>query len=241
LRRICSSLPRTASVLLLLFTSTALFTMGAIAFVQVPLQSLLSQAMQRFLGYETMLQWVLLTGIPAVLLSGLVQEGAKLLPVLVFFKLNQPPDARAGLTIGAIAGAGFGIFEAQWALNLVFASGWTWGWVQSFGFQALLGFWKRFFAVAFHIAATAIAAYGLWRGKWWQFYLLASLLHALTNYGELLLRAGSLTAFQTEMYGAGLALMTMAVALWLRWRPAGPSETGSGSGMERGGSTPLQA
>jgi hypothetical protein len=134
---------------------------------------------------------------------------------------RRPKEAKTALAIGAIAGAGFGIFEAQWALNTIFGAGWTWGTVELLGFQGLLGFWERFFAVGFHIGATALAAYGLFKGKWWQFYLLAAFLHALLNYGVVLMQGGYFTALQVEIYVAVIALATLGLALWLRWRPGG--------------------
>ena len=127
-------------------------------------------------------------------------------------------DPKLGLAIGAVAGAAFGIFEAQWAHNLIFASGWTWAAVQTGGFMALAGFWERFFTVAAHIAFSALAGYGLAKGRGWQFYLIASALHGLLNYSVVLLQAGLLTALHVEIYVAVLAVLITAWALWLRWR-----------------------
>ena len=90
--------------------------------------------------------------------------------------------------------------------------------MQAVGFTALLGFWERFFAVAFHIAASALAGYGLAKGWGWQFYLIASFLHALLNYSAVLLTAGVLTAIQLEIYAAVIAVLVTAFVLWLRWR-----------------------
>ena len=69
---------------------------------------------------------LLLSAIPSVLISGLVQEGAKIVPVAIYWwRNNFVIDYRLGLTIGAIAGAGFGIFEAQWIHNMTFGAGWS--------------------------------------------------------------------------------------------------------------------
>jgi RsiW-degrading membrane proteinase PrsW (M82 family) len=140
-------------------------------------------------------------------------------------------DPKLGLAIGAVGGAGFGIFEAVWVHNQVFMSGWTWQAVQTNGFLGIAGFWERFFTVGFHIAASALAGYGLAKGKGWQFYLIAAFLHGLLNYCVVFLQKGYLTVVQLEAYVAVMAVVVTAVVLWLRWRkteeaekPVEPSE-----------------
>jgi len=199
--------------------SSPFLALAAASFIQIPLQVWAGQALNHFWSQEVIMRWILLAGIPQILLSGLVQEGAKLVPVVVYWRRSDRNiDPKLGLAIGAVAGAGFGIFEAQWAHNLIFASGWTWAAVQAGGFMALLGFWERFFTVAAHIAFSALAGYGLARGWGWQFYLIASVLHALLNYSVVLLQAGLLTTVQVEIYVAVIAVLVTAWALWLRWR-----------------------
>jgi len=199
--------------------SSAFLTLAAASFVQIPLQVWTGQALNHFWSQEVLMRWILLAGIPQILLSGLVQEGSKLVPVVAYWwRSCKNIDPKLGLAIGAVAGAGFGIFEAQWAHNLIFASGWTWAAVQAGGFMALLGFWERFFTVAAHIAFSALAGYGLAKGRGWQFYLIASALHGLLNYGVVLLQAGLLTALHVEIYVAVLAVLVTAWVLWLRWR-----------------------
>jgi RsiW-degrading membrane proteinase PrsW (M82 family) len=199
--------------------SSAFFTLAAVCFIQVPLQTWTGQALGHFWSQEVLVQWILLAAIPQIFLSGLVQEGAKLVPVVVYWQRSgRNIDPKLGLAIGAVAGAGFGIFEAQWALNAIFASGWTWAAVQAGGFWALAGFWERFFAVAAHIAFSALAGYGLAKGWGWQFYLIASALHALLNYSVVLFQTGLLAGLHTEIYIAVVAVAVTAWALWLRWR-----------------------
>jgi uncharacterized membrane protein YhfC len=84
--------------------------------------------------------------------------------------------------------------------------------------MAIAGFWERFFAVGFHIAASALAGYGLAKGKGWQFYLIAAVLHALLNYSIVFLQKGFFTIVQLETYAAVIAVVVTAVALLLRWR-----------------------
>lgn len=201
--------------------SSAFLTLAAICFIQIPLQTWTGQALGHFWSQEVLVRWILLAAIPQILLTGLVQEGSKLVPVVVYWwRSGKNIDPKLGLAIGAVAGAGFGIFEAQYVLNDIFASGVTWEAVQSGGFMALIyaGFWGRFFVVAAHIAFSALAGYGLARGWGWQFYLIASVLHGLLNYSVVLWQAGLLTDIHAEIYIAIIAVVVTAWALWLRWR-----------------------
>ena len=199
--------------------SSPFIALAAASFIQIPLQVWTGQALGHFWSQEVIMRWIVLAGIPQILLSGLVQEGAKLVPVVVYWQRSgKDIDPKLGLAIGAVAGAAFGIFEAQWAHNIIFASGWTWAAVQTGGFMALAGFWERFFTVAAHIAFSALAGYGLAKGRGWQFYLVASALHGLLNYSVVLLQAGLLTTLHVEIYVAVVAVVVTAWALWLRWR-----------------------
>jgi RsiW-degrading membrane proteinase PrsW (M82 family) len=177
------------------------------------------------------MDWLLLMGIPAILVSGLVQEGAKMVPVVFWWlKSGRKITAKEGLIIGAMAGAGFGVFEAVWVHSQVFMYGWTWNAVSRDWVGALLPFWERLWAIALHIGAAALAGYGLAKGKGWQFYLVASVLHSVINYGIVLLQKGVLTANQLEIYVAAIAAVIILVVFWLRWRkdkeiPATPIET----------------
>ena len=198
---------------------SAFFGWVAVAAVQIPLQIWAGQALNYFWSQEVLMNWLLLAGIPQVLLSGLVQEGAKLVPIVFYWWRNDRNiDPKLGLAIGAAAGLGFGIFEAVWVHNRIFATGWTLELVQSGGLIMLAGFWERFFTVAIHIGFSALAGYGLAKGRGWQFYLLAAFLHSLANYCAVLFQAGTITIIQVESYVAAVAVLVTAGALWLRWR-----------------------
>jgi RsiW-degrading membrane proteinase PrsW (M82 family) len=198
---------------------SAFLALAAASFVQIPLQFLAGQAMGRFWSQEVVMSRILLFGVPQILLSGLVQEGAKMVPLVWYWRREDKRlDPKLGLAVGAAAGAAFGIFEAQWVHNQIFASGLMWGLLETQGILALVGFWERFFVVAAHTAFSALAGYGLARGWGWQFYLVASGLHALLNYSAVLLAAGVLSTLQLEVYVAVLAIGVSAWALWLRWR-----------------------
>ncbi|HUT66960.1 MAG TPA: hypothetical protein VMW86_00225 [Dehalococcoidales bacterium] len=198
---------------------SAFLTLLAVAFVQIPLQHYTGQTLMHFWSQETLMNWLLLAGIPSILLSGLVQEGAKMVPMAFWWwRSGRNISPGLGLAIGAIAGAGFGIFEAVWVHGRIFAAGWTLNAIQTDGFLGIIGFWERFFAVGFHIAVSALVGYGLAKGKGWQFYLIAAVLHGLLNYGVVFLQKGYLTIVQVETWVAVVAVIVTAVVLLLRWR-----------------------
>ena len=198
---------------------SAFLSWVAVSFIQIPLQIWVGQTMNYFWAIEVLSRWILLASIPNVLFSGLVQEGAKLVPVVTYWWRNgRDISPKLGLALGAVAGLGLGVFEAVWVHNNVFIAGWTWQAVQTGGVVVLAAFWERFFTVALHIGMSALAGYGLARGWGWQFYLLASILHALNNYTAVLFQAGNLTIIQVEIFAAAGAIVVTTVALWLRWR-----------------------
>lgn len=205
---------------------SAFLTLVSLAFIQLPLRDLIGQALSYFWSQQVLVRWILLAGLPQILLSGLVQEGAKLVPVVIWwFGEERKLDVKTGLMVGAVSGFGFGVYEAVWVHNSIFAAGWGWEFVEAGGYMALAGFWERFFVVAIHIATCALAGWGLARGWGWQFYLLAAFLHALLNYSVVLLQAGIFTIIHVEIYLAAVAVLITAVALWLRWRKS--EEAGS--------------
>jgi len=198
---------------------SAFFTLLAIVFVQLPLQYYSGKTLQHFWDLQTLNNWLYLAGIPTILLSGLVQEGAKMVPIVFWWwRSGKSIDPKLGLAIGALAGAGFGIFESTWAHSQTFMSGWTWAAVNYDAVQALLPFWERFWMVAMHISLSALVGYGLAKGKGWQFYLIAVGLHSAINYVVILYGKELLTLNQIEIYLAAAAALVMLAVLWLRWR-----------------------
>lgn len=202
-----------------IMAGSAFLALTAASFVQIPLQFWIGQVMGNFWSPEFIMQRILLFGIPQILMSGLVQEGAKLLPIVIYWRReSRSIGPKLGLAIGAVAGAGFGIFEAQWAHNIILASTNIWTALETRGVVALFGFWERFSVVAAHTAFSALAGYGLANGKGWQFYLVAAFLHSFLNYGVVLVASGTFTILQLEIYVFIYALSVTAWALWLRWR-----------------------
>jgi RsiW-degrading membrane proteinase PrsW (M82 family) len=170
-------------------------------------------------GGDTLTNWLLLSIIPGALLSGLIQEGAKMIPVVIYWwRKNMKIDYKLGLTLGAVAGAGFGILETQWIHNMLFATGWSWDLTQSRGLEALTPFIERFFIVAFSTASSALAGYGLAKSKGWQFYLIVSILHTILTYNIILAQAKIFSFVQVEIFIAVWAILITGAALGLRWR-----------------------
>ena len=203
---------------------SAFLTMAAVCFIQNPLvNSIYQQPILSWLwSHEVLARLIFLAGIP--LLKGLIQEGAKLLPVVVWWRRSSKNlDPKLGLAIGAVAGAGFAILGAHGALNYIFASGWN---PEYMRFDVLNGFWVIFFTVAAQIAFPALAGYGLAKGWGWQFYLIASSLHGLLNMARSGLFPVSATmsvphleySLEASVYTAVLVVLVTAWALWLRWR-----------------------
>jgi RsiW-degrading membrane proteinase PrsW (M82 family) len=200
---------------------SAFLTWALVCFIQVPLQSLTTNVMNFIWSQDILMRWILLAIIPQIIYSGLIQEGSKLVPVLFMWRKIKPPiDPKTGLVLGAVAGLGFGIFEAVWIHNSLFASGWDiTSSISTTGIiYGLLPFWERFFTVAFHTASSAIAGWGLFRGRGWQFYLISSLAHAVLNYSVVLYTAGHINQLHVSIYVAVISLIITAAALWLRYR-----------------------
>jgi RsiW-degrading membrane proteinase PrsW (M82 family) len=194
----------------------------ALVFIQMPLQNWIGKAMLDLYGPDRLTATMLISGIPTLLISGLIQEGAKLVPVIVYWwRSNKKVDPRFGLIIGAAAGAGFGIMEAQWILSAIVNQGWNLDYTITYGwFVGISPLWERFFTIAFHVSATALAGYGLARGLGWQYYLMVSILHMVLNYSVILLTTKVFPVAGAEVY---IAVWAMAIAAWaliLRWQGA---------------------
>ena len=194
---------------------SAILTWSAVAFVQIPLQYWYGDGISHFLSQTVILRWYLMAAFPLVLLSGLVQEAAKLVPTLVcWWRSKRTLTPKMGLVIGAVSGAGFGVFEAIWVHNQIFVNGVSWSVVDNYA----LGLWERIFAVAFHVAVSALTGWGIAKRKGWLFYIIAAFLHGIVNYSVILIDDNKMTATQSEIYLTVIAVVTTAIVLWLRWR-----------------------
>jgi RsiW-degrading membrane proteinase PrsW (M82 family) len=169
--------------------------------------------MQNAWGEAKVMERILLTAIPPALISGLVQEGTKLIPVASYWwHKRRQIDPKFGLIIGVVAGAGFGILEAQWVHSSAYFLG------SISGNAGATVFVERFFIVAFHAGASGLAGWGLARGWGWQFYLIASVLHGAINYVAIFSQMQTLSILQVELVIAVISLTVTAYALLIRWK-----------------------
>ena len=188
----------------------------AIAVAAFPLRFGISWVYDDLWGREAVAQWALFTSLPSMYLFGLVREGFKLVPVVVYWwRKGRNIDPKLGLAAGAVSSAGFGILEGQWTMNWALASGWSWANVQLMGLEQLAVFWESFFVIGANVAACALAGWGLAKGWGWQFYLLAALVFVFMNYGTILVGPGIISAVQLEFIIAAVAFLVTGVALWL--------------------------
>jgi hypothetical protein len=191
----------------------------SIAYIQVPIQNVINTLYARNLSNEIIQKYLLLIGIPIIIVSGLVQEVIKFIIAVIGQSVSHDgKTGRSGLAFGAASGAGYGGMEAFWVFNQIFATGITFGTIQLLGINALYGFIERFFTVMFHIGAAALSTYGYTTGRPWRYLLLAIFLHSLTNYFVLPLQAGLLSTEIVEAIIAVIAVATIGAALWLNHR-----------------------
>jgi RsiW-degrading membrane proteinase PrsW (M82 family) len=203
----------------LMIIGSAIITLFAISFIQRPLQNVIGNAMLAAWGPEVLLDTLLISGFPTLLLTALIREGAKMVPVVIYWwRKNMNIDPKLALTLGAAAGVGFGIFEAQWIHNMTFAMGWTWDLTRKTGLEALTPFIERFFIIGFSTGASALVGYGLAKGQGWLVYILISLATIVLNYSTFLIEKKFFSFVQAEVFIALLSILLVGIALYLRWR-----------------------
>jgi hypothetical protein len=197
--------------------SSPFLTLLAMVFIQTPLQYYLSQGLSKIWNEVTYTDWLYLTAIPSLLIGCLVQAGALMLPVAVWWlasKRNLEP--KMGMVIGAVAGVGYGIFEAVRSNTQIFAGGWNLSNIT--GMSDLLPFWGRFWAIAIYAAVTAIVGYGLAKNKGWRFYFLSAGLYLVSSYFVVFYFKGNIDYNQYEIITSGVAALLILASLYLRWR-----------------------
>lgn len=212
--------------LLVLFLAGAALYAPVLGALQLPVQRWMLGRLALRLFARFRAHFGLVMGVPLMLTSGLFQEGFKLLPAAVYIRWRRPA-AKLAFAFGAAAGAGFSVFETQWVVNGLIASGWSWEVVQVFGWTSFIPFWERVFLIGFHEASTAISAYGWAGGGRWRFFGAALGLHFAMTYGVALAQAQVLSPVQRQLYLAAWAIIAIAVGLFLRRRAERRTESPS--------------
>ena len=198
---------------------SAFLTLLAVVFVQIPLQRWTGEGILNVWGQAAQTQWLWLASIPVILLSGLVQEGAKMVPMVAWWwRSGRRIDPRLGLGIGAVAGAAFGIYRGVLGTRQCLRHG--------------LDLAGR--AVKRLPGPAAVLGEVLHRRRPYRYVGpgrvrtgprpgLAVLPHRRRPALRPELRrhpdgTSKLTINQVEIYVAVLAVLFTAVALWLRWK-----------------------
>ena len=154
--------------------SYVLLILGGIAYqfifiTQVPLQEF--YALKVLAPALAMGQSIFIGAIVPALLTGLIQQALKLVPLLIAMRLPKIKPM-AFISLGAFVGAGFGFVEACQIAGPVFQS------------RTMTSFTlvERIFTVLFHTTTGALMGYGVAQRKIWQYWLASSGLHALSSY-----------------------------------------------------------
>jgi RsiW-degrading membrane proteinase PrsW (M82 family) len=201
----------------LVMVASAFFTIAIVRFVYVPLADAAFWHLLPFPPDPESGRLLLLQAL-GFIFTCFVEEGAKMVPIVAYWRYrDRKLSPKMGLIVGACAGAAFGIIYEQGQLVPVFTSGVFWNDLETYGIMAFTDLWDDLF-VAASTAFSAVAGYGLAKGKGWQFYLIAVGLHALRGVGFMLNGRGILTWRQSLAWVIIVAAGVTAWALWLRWR-----------------------
>ncbi len=216
-----------------LVAGAALTTLG-MCYVQVPLQAAVERWMMSSLA--TANQAVL--ALPVILVSGLVQEPLKFLGAALGLAVGAPPKpattaAAKAVLFGALAGVGFGGFEAAVILSAAHSTVVAAG----LGFGAMtLALVERVLAVLFHLSATGIVVWAWARSVKAGLWTLVGMvvLHGLMNYAGIMGGASGGAVLAEGMVAlTGIGLFILLVSLIRSRRPrlpgvAASSDEGSG-------------
>ena len=195
--------------------SSALITIIVLALIYMPLSYLLLSSIHPS-SFAEVLMWML----PVVLLAGWVQETAKMIPMLFFLRGSDKNDPKMGIIIGAVAGAGFGIFQLFWTYNQAFTLGWRYD-----GIMSLLPFWLAFWTLTLHIGLSSFVGYGITKGRTSKYLSTAALIQALAAYLPILLAV--ITDDETTTYNILAIIIPIAVVIIMaisykfRWQKYG--------------------
>jgi len=165
--------------------------------VQIPFQNWYVDAIKHFWGSGRHFQLVSAEfAFPLVLLSGLVSGSSQISPDACLLVRRRSLTPKAGLIIGAVSGAGFGVFEAIWVHNRFLFSGVSWlSWtIMRWDYGSVFLAWLSISRL------SALTGWGIANGKVGCFMLIAAFLHGIVNLVSSLIEDNKLTAVQSEIY-----------------------------------------
>jgi len=123
-------------------------------------------------------------GFGAVLITGIVQEFLKGVPLWVGFRFIRGGHHRLGgsiwlwLTWGAALGFGFGVWEAIRIVAVPLS--------EYSGSMLWMALFERFWAIGFHVLSPVLMAAFLMVGRGFLGYVVAAVVHGMINYSAVL-------------------------------------------------------
>ncbi len=179
---------------------------GLVFVVQAPVQREIAKSVFTAIGSKGAGMYI--GAFVTALVSGTFQEALKIAPTwLNWYRLEQKPNLRLMMALGAAAGAGFGVVEACWLTGGAFAAGHV-------GLVSPV-IWERLITIFFHVGTGALLGYGVGRRQLWQYWLLTAVLHTFASFLVVFLMQGFvdtiiLLSFRTIFY---LAVLFIAMGV----------------------------
>lgn len=187
--------------------SYVLFVIGGAVYpiiylTQVPIQELygIKVLYPAILEGQSVVQY----GILPSIITAVIQETLKLIPLLVLVRMVKPKPITI-ISLGAFIGAGFGFVEA---CNII---------GPAFQHRTLTSIVlaERIFSTMFHIGTAAVIGYGLARSKTLRFWLFAVVVHFIMTYS--LFFHGVLSFDLLQFLQILISVVVLLLAIWWQW------------------------
>ena len=169
-----------------------------IFYIQLPLQQSYADTIAKPALYKGQ-SFALYAIIPA-LITGLIQQTLKLIPLILLVRFKRPQPLHL-ISIGAFVGAGLGMIDAWHIVGPLF----------QFRGLTTLTLAEKGFSILFHIAGGALIGYGIARRKTIRFWLTAVLIHGLAGYMIVFVQTQAFTAKGLTVANALYSLAFLAM------------------------------
>jgi len=181
------------------------FVMGGLVFMlmgitQIPLQKWYSLKYM-LPGIEAGGSLYLYAVIPT-LISGVVQEILKLIPITILYFFRRPKQ-NLSIVIGIFCGFGFGLYEAGWITGAPYQA----GTMAIFSWAVL----ERIFTMIFHMTTGAALGYGINRGvkHLSVIWVIMVLVHSFMNYMIIFVQKSVIDIALFELLVVGIDLVLL--------------------------------